>query len=387
MFKSTATHDVFFKTSDGDRVGAHKAVLIAASPVFHAMIKDGTEIQSAYTSTVITSLFTFVYTGVMDAYDDEDVDVYINLLMAAHFFGLQRLQQLCTDALLIHVDNFCQIATMAVERNLVDLNDKCFSFMEENTSKIVIMPTFKYLPLSVMTSLLQSDELQVKEIQLFLAVVGWLNQQLRNGVADHQIMSLIRYPLMELKDLEDVVRPTNIYDVELFKAAVSYRESDVYNGPPTQLRVRGHYFHFEELGGDFSVTYTAKGTILSRMNVYGKSGIRCEVSDVSQPLLFKCAVTRTNHDAGELMKSSVSLELSVQLYLDEDHRLLRVSSLPYENEIYGEIAVKREQITDHEVSCKFGTDAVVKCYRSRSMIVCIDINIGRRGDEVRIVRL
>ena len=51
----------------------------------------------------------------------------------------------------------------------------------------------------------------------------------------------------------------------------------MHNGPPTQLRVRAYYCHFEEIGGDFSLTYTVKEKIISRMAVVGWSNQQLEM--------------------------------------------------------------------------------------------------------------
>ena len=395
MFKATNTYDIVFKTSDGGRVGAHKTVLTAASPVFHPMLKDKTEIElPAYTSAVITLLLTFVYTGVMDAHDDDDL--CISLLQAAHFFGLQQLEELCTDAVSIDVDNYCHVATMSLEQNLSGLYQQCHTFMEENGSKIVNMPAFTHLPLTAMNNLLRSDVLEVKEVQLFLAVLGWSIQQLRNVVTDDRIqkaMGMIRYPLMELRDLKEVVQPTHSFDNELFKAAVRYRESGIYDGPPTQLIVRGYHFYFGETVGDFLVTYTAKGAVISRQQIYGGDSIRCDAwcacTDVfGQHVMFKLVVTKT--DTGKSIKSSVSLEVSVHPhpYLGwDDQKVIRVSSLPYGDEINGEIVVKREE-GEEVVEVKVGTTTSVKHYNAKSVaMVYIDILMGRKGDEAIITRL
>ena len=38
LLQDTSTHDVTFKTSDGGSVSAHRVIVAASSPVFHAML-------------------------------------------------------------------------------------------------------------------------------------------------------------------------------------------------------------------------------------------------------------------------------------------------------------------------------------------------------------
>jgi len=96
--------------------------------------------------------------------------------------------------------------------------------MENNAGSIVQSSWFGLLPFCVLTTLLKSSNLEVRELDLFLAVVEWCKQQ-KDTITDDDVKSLfqqIRYPLIQKDDLIEKVHPTNMADPDLYKAALEY---------------------------------------------------------------------------------------------------------------------------------------------------------------------
>ena len=70
LLEDPSIHDVTFKTSDGGSVSAHKLIVAAGSPVFHAMLYGNMKESSQkeielpnIDSSTLKKLFRFIYTG------------------------------------------------------------------------------------------------------------------------------------------------------------------------------------------------------------------------------------------------------------------------------------------------------------------------------------
>ena len=294
------THDVTFKTADGGSLGAHRAIIAASSPVFHAMLygktKESKESEiylSSINTDTLKMIFTFIYTGVVQINSNE----CLGLLQAAHYFNIATLENKCGEILVSTLDvncNFSSIITFAIEHQLDLLFKQCLVFMEINADKVILSLEFNTLPLRMILAFLKSSNLEVREIDLFLAVAKWLEHQENDISADDkkQIFQLIRYPLISLTDLLEKVKPLKIADHNLYAAALEYNcmhmskvcESEFSQD---QLTVRKYCFNFSSSPG-LSVIHTGKGTVISLTedtNEYLCS--LAEVSPAEKPINFK----------------------------------------------------------------------------------------------------
>ena len=275
LLEDPTTHDVTFKTADGGSLGAHRAIIAASSPVFYAMlygkIKESKESEiylSSINTDMLKMIFTFIYTGVVP----ENSDEYLGLLQAAHYFNIATLETKCGEMLVNTLDvncNFSSIITFAVEHQLDLLFKQCFGFMEINADKVIHTLEFNTLPLRMMLALVKSSNLEVREIDLFLAVVKWLEHQENNIPADDkkQVLQLIRYPLIVLDDLLKKVRPSKLADQTFYTAALEYNNlpmSEICESEfsKDQLTVRKYYFNFLPSPG-LLIEHTAKGTVIT----------------------------------------------------------------------------------------------------------------------------
>ena len=77
----------------------------------------------------------------------------------------------------------------------------------------------------------------------------------------------IRYPLICKADSVNKVLPTQL---DLYKAALEYHDTNKYNGPADQISIRGTILI---LIVPFTVAYiltTPKGTVLTKTNIHAK---------------------------------------------------------------------------------------------------------------------
>jgi len=221
--EDTTTHDITFKTADGGSLGAHRAIIAASSPVFYALLygrskesKENEIYLSSIDPNMLKLIFRFIYTGVVQVNSDE----CMGLLQAAHYFDLATLGAKCGEKLVSTLDvhsNFSSIITFAIDHQLDLLFKQCIDFMEMNAAKVIYSWEFNVLPLCAILAFLKSSNLEVREIDLFLAVAEWFKHQENMISADdkEQVFQLIRYPLIGLADLIDKVRPLKLISILL----------------------------------------------------------------------------------------------------------------------------------------------------------------------------
>ena len=245
ILQDPSTQDVMFVTSDGGSVSGHKAILAASSPVFRAMFNDNVhtsgEIEIPLPSVdaeTFSSLVSYFYTGKVVVNPATCLDM---LGAAMHF----KITSLVTNLIIfttasIDSSNVISVAIFAHERNCGQLLDNCLKYMRANASDIVHHSDFTKLPHEVVLAFCKSSDLNVSEIDLFLAVNEWQqhNQKVTKAVIKN-IFREIRYPLISNNDLVRKVAPTEMADQSLYTAALEYHiDACLYRGPLSQLVTR-----------------------------------------------------------------------------------------------------------------------------------------------------
>ena len=248
LLNNPSTHDVTFKTSDGGSVSAHKAILAASSPVFYDTLYLGpnqhpgslTEFYSVDVDAVtLLKLLTFIYTG----------KVMVNstcldkMLHAACYFKLISLERILMKFAekSLSVDNIVSVAILATDRNCEQLQKCCQRFIGANISEVARHPNFMALPYAVILEVCKSSDfnVDVNEIDLFMAVAEWYKHQTLSKTAANRIFQEIRYPLISKDDLMDKVKPTKLASVRLYTAALEYHHNPgKYDGPSKQVEQR-----------------------------------------------------------------------------------------------------------------------------------------------------
>jgi len=310
LLNNPSTHDVTFKTSDGGSVSAHRVIVAAGSPVFHAMLygnmKESSQKEIGLTSVDAATfkiLIIFMYSGKVEINSDNCLDV----LEAASYFNIAVLETKSSDfiASAINVENCCSIATVASAKKFDTLLKKCLAFVDFNCEKIVDHSSFYSLPCDIVLAICQSSSLHINEIDLFLALVKWQKKQEGNISKNdsEKLLKEIRYPMISIEDLLGKVRPTKWADPVLYTLALEHHyKPDIYDGPPNQLAPRNSRKHFEITNVTPNITASKSG----RSVTITKSEISANDWDglcVMQvyptekfPIHFKLQIIHTNSD-------------------------------------------------------------------------------------------
>ena len=386
LLNDPSTHDVIFKTSDGGSVSAHRVIVAAGSPVFHAMLygnmKESSQKEIELTnidSTILKKLFLFIYIGCAEGTLMQCLD----LMLASDYFGIDALVKLSGHMVEKALDcyNYCSVATFAVKHNFDSLLPSCVIFMECFADIIVdddlgIVP--EPIPLPVLIMFLKSDELDVLELKLFLGVARWCEQQ-KSTLSSNDIKSLfelIRYPLIRKVDLIEKVHPTNMADPDLYKVALEYHDTGKYDGPQEQIKVRKFYFDFDSVDG-LVIDHSATGTLITKSQLpAGKCASGVFIHPEDEPISFTfCLKACADKLEGKLLLAYE--DLSSYEYLDFDE-------IPLGETVRGNIHVDDGHIdllvgtVLLSIPLKEESDDTCKC--------CIIIVLYNEGDQVHFCR-
>ncbi|XP_073462187.1 kelch-like protein 2 isoform X2 [Aquarana catesbeiana] len=184
-------------------ISAHKVVLAACSPYFHAMFTGEMSESRAKRVRIkevdgwtLKLLVDYVYTAEIKV-TEENVQV---LLPAASLLQLQDVRKTCCEFLesQLHPSNCLGIRAFADMHACTELLDQANIFAEQHFSDIVAGEEFLNLGIEQVCSLIASDKLTViSEEKVFEAVIAWVNhdKDVRQEHMAH-LMEHVRLPLL-----------------------------------------------------------------------------------------------------------------------------------------------------------------------------------------------
>ncbi|KAJ2825193.1 hypothetical protein IWW50_002961, partial [Coemansia erecta] len=167
----------------GPRYHAHKAILMAVSPVFEAMFSNGmretfekvVEVWDV-TPRAFERMLEYAYTRTCDMPASVSSDEVVETLLCADQFGVCGLQDICWRSLLarISTDTVWDIWSIATDLDARSPQHACLAFCTRNFSDLCRSASTMWAPAHLLRKALVSDTLNVQsEELLFETVVKW----------------------------------------------------------------------------------------------------------------------------------------------------------------------------------------------------------------------
>ena len=201
-------------------IPAHKFVLAISSPVFYAMFY-GEMAETASTIELpdcdyesLLELFRYLYSDEVNLTGSNVMQV----LYLAKKYLVPSLADKCTEYLREHLEasNAFSILPQAQKFEDKDLEERCWNVIESHTEEAVTSDDFATLERSTVESVVKSEGLNVKEVDLFKAVDRWATKEVeRQGltpdgevkrrVLGEEIVKAIRFPLMSYNEFATVI--------------------------------------------------------------------------------------------------------------------------------------------------------------------------------------
>ncbi|XP_043554405.1 kelch-like protein 2 isoform X2 [Chiloscyllium plagiosum] len=189
--------------ADDTEISAHRVVLAACSPYFHAMFTGEMSESKAkrvrikeVDSWTLSILVDYVYTAELQV-TEENVQV---LLPAAGLLQLQDVRKTCCDFLesQLHPSNCLGIRAFADMHACTELLNQANKYAEQHFSEVVLGEEFLNLGIDQVCSLIASDMLTISsEEKVFEAAISWVKHD-KEPRQEHmaRLMENVRLPLL-----------------------------------------------------------------------------------------------------------------------------------------------------------------------------------------------
>ncbi|VFV29104.1 kelch-like protein 2 isoform 2 [Lynx pardinus] len=224
-------------------ISAHRVVLAACSPYFHAMFTGEMSESRAKRVRIkevdgwtLRMLIDYVYTAEIQV-TEENVQV---LLPAAGLLQLQDVKKTCCEFLesQLHPVNCLGIRAFADMHACTDLLNKANTYAEQHFADVVLSEEFLNLGIEQVCSLISSDKLTISsEEKVFEAVIAWVNhdKDVRQEFMA-RLMEHVRLPLLPREYLVQRVEEEAL--VKNSSACKDYLiEAMKYHLLPTEQRI------------------------------------------------------------------------------------------------------------------------------------------------------
>lgn len=221
MQKANELCDVTLETEDGEQIRAHRAVLSAYSPFFHAMFTSNlSESRNDLIKIweidmeVLQAIVRYCYASSFEFPSNK----MLSLLCASDRLTMDNLFDECSFHLegQLSANNCLSVRAYGELHNCHRLYKLCTEFACEHFIDVAIREEFLCLPCEQLKSLLSMDGLKVsKEEEIYEAVVMWVKhdlQQRQKHFAD--IMSHVRLPFVSMAYLKQKIEAEELMQSE-----------------------------------------------------------------------------------------------------------------------------------------------------------------------------
>ena len=223
-------------------IPGHRVILAARSNYFKALLFGG--LKESHESTIklkstsfvpFKYILNYIYFGKLSLKSLKE-DIIIEILGLSNKYGFKELEDSLSDYMkeTLNVKNVCSVYEAAKLYGLDSLSKVCSTFIDRNAIEIMQLESFTSLSFSTLQEMISRDSFCAEEIKIFKAIKEWIKY---NPTADsEEIISCIRLPLITIKDLLNVVRPTKLVSPDLILDAIDA----VQKSKGVDLKYRGY---------------------------------------------------------------------------------------------------------------------------------------------------
>jgi len=221
-------------------VHCHRNILAAQSPVFSLLFQQMGAPQPTSKGTgkvsirvecdpdAFNDVLIYMYSGRLSVRPEHAVE----LLWVSLHYEMEALARVYTSFLeqYLSIETVNILLNAALQFNLEHLVERCEAFVLRHGSQTFAHQSFEVLPEEEVCRLLDEDDLQIQEIDAFLAVIRWGKARHGDKLSPStvkerlsSVMQHIRFPMIEGKDLAETVESTEMVEQWLLLECYRFR--------------------------------------------------------------------------------------------------------------------------------------------------------------------
>lgn len=192
---------------EGEKVHCHRVVLASLSAYFRAMFTDDMAESKKKTISIngvdaasLKSLINYAYTATIEI-SEKNVQ---SILPAASVLQFEEVKRACSQFLKRHLDtdNCLGIRIFAELHGCEDLQSAALVFTNHYFNQVRDKEEYLKLPFDEVKALLARDQLNIcSEFDVFQAAITWLKYSEERREHAHELLDLVRLPLLNTKEL------------------------------------------------------------------------------------------------------------------------------------------------------------------------------------------
>ncbi|EXX51721.1 hypothetical protein GLOIN_2v1766367 [Rhizophagus irregularis DAOM 181602=DAOM 197198] len=232
--------DVIIKTGEHKELRAHSFVLRARCSYFKKALSSDWEerddngnyiLKKPNISTEVFQLILrYLYTGVVDC-DQLSKDIILQSLVAADELGLDKLIECIQECLLdnkefINKDPISTLQVIYQHEPFEDLKNYCLEIISENPRMLFSSEKFPSLEKPIITMILQRDDLNMEEIDIWDSLLRWLFVHYLKINKDHSTWSLedLKNVKQTIKEYIPLIRFHDISKEDFYLKVYPYKD-------------------------------------------------------------------------------------------------------------------------------------------------------------------
>lgn len=205
------------------KVFSNKSILSTQSSIFETMLYNSQMMESTSKEVVIEDIEPEIFLPLLQFLYGQEITInggnVLHFLYVSKKYEVNDLVKHCVDYLIsfLCMDNVLGIFMGAFAYNESTLIKKCMKMIEKETVKIFSSDTFMSLTEAPLIYILQSDFLQIPEVDLFKLVYNWCEKH-----QEYKPLKHIRLGIISSRELLNIVKPLNAIPIEDYVEAIEF---------------------------------------------------------------------------------------------------------------------------------------------------------------------
>jgi hypothetical protein len=229
MYTNRELSDVVLTVGD-QSLFAHKVVLAMASKMWRAEFSNGM-VESQSNQVVVEdvsfatleAIVDYAYTGKLEVAGSS----VVSIIQGANLLQVEAVERAAADFLVQRLDAGNVLSAMALGEHLQagaigrDLRDKSRAWLNKNFGLVAAEPSFLQLPLAEVAAVIESDDIEGPEEDVFAAVMAWAKEDEAGRKEElERLLPLVRFPMMSSRTRAELLSikcgvPAHPLDLEL----------------------------------------------------------------------------------------------------------------------------------------------------------------------------